>query len=286
METRQKWKQADEQQGDADDSRSRKGKFIMPEDPPVKIWVIEEDSGEDEAQGVVNACNRHHKKPAEEGKAKVKVDQPEAPDMQGRRRGRRKRNQTLNQDQARASKRTRGQREEEQAGESSRRGQGNNRKQKETVIHRIRRAEQAFRHYPNPAVRRVMQHLEEELLQGQSEEDREDCEFLIHDPRHTRGRISLFKQSLHIYWVVKGLMAKALEQVAKEMVNLAKGEPDLRRELRFLRIAMTKHDEQLDAMQQMLTNQGEKMDAIFQMLKQDQTGPVEAVNQQADGDND
>lgn len=124
------------------------------------------------------------------------------------------------------------------------------------------------------------------MLQEQSEEDMEDCEFLIHDPGHTRGRISLFKQSLHIYWVVKGLMAKALEQVAKEMVNLAKGDPDLRRELRFLRIAATKHEEQLDAMQQMLTNQGAKLDEIHQMLKQDQTGPVEAVNQQADGDKD
>lgn len=137
METRQKWKQAEEQQGVADDSRSRKGKIIMPEDPPVKVWVIEDDSGEDESQGVAKAGKRHHKKPAEEGKVRVKVDQPEAPDMQGRRRGRRNRSQTLDQDHDRAGKRTRGQREKEQAGETSRRGQGKNRRQKETVNHRI-----------------------------------------------------------------------------------------------------------------------------------------------------
>lgn len=58
-------------------------------------------------------------------------------------------------------------------------------------------------------------------------------------------------------------MAKALEQVAKEMVNLAKGEPDIRRELRFLRIAMTKQEEKLDAMQQMLINQDEKLNGLF-----------------------
>lgn len=49
----------------------------------------------------------------------------------------------------------------------------------------------------------------------------EDWEFLLHDPGNTRARMSLFKQSLHIYWVMKGLLAKALEQVATEMVEIA-----------------------------------------------------------------
>lgn len=56
----------------------------------------------------------------------------------------------------------------------------------------------------------------------------EDWEFLLHDPGNTRGRMSLFKQSLHIYWVMKRILAKALEQVATEMAELAQGVPNLR----------------------------------------------------------
>jgi len=142
----------------------------------------------------------HHKNLAEEGKPQTKADQPELLDTKVRRRGRRNRSSTPDKEKDRDSKRTRGQKgKEQEEGETSRRGQGNSRKQKETINHRVRRAEQAFRRYPNSAVRRVMQHLEEEMLQEHSDEDMEDCEFLLHDPGHTRGRISLFKQWLHIY---------------------------------------------------------------------------------------
>lgn len=202
METRQKLRQVEEKQGAGDENRSRKGKIIMQEEPPFKVWEIEEESDEDSIPGAVNACKNHHKNLAEEGKPQTRV----------RRCGRRNRSSTPDKEKDRDGKRTRGQKgKEQEEGETSRRGQGNSRKQKETINHRVRRAEQAFRRYPNPAVRRVMQHLEEEMLQEHSDEDMEDCEFLLHDLGHTRGRISLFKQSLHIYWVVKGLLAKALE---------------------------------------------------------------------------
>lgn len=114
-----------------------------------------------------------------------------------------------------------------------------------------------------------MQYLEEEALQNQSDDEMEEWEFLLHDPGHTRGRMSLFKQSLHIYWVMKGLLAKAMEHVAKEMVELAQGDQTIRRELSYLRIAMTKQEEQLDVIQQ--------------MLNRDRSGPAGAANQQPGG---
>lgn len=150
-------------------------------------------------------------------------------------------------------KRGKGQkRETQEEGEKSRKDTSSVRKTRRTVDHRVRRAERAYQSNTNPAVRRIIRHLEEETLQEQSEDEMEEWEFLLHDPGHTRGRMSLFKQSLHIYWVMKGLLAKALEQVAKEMVELIQGNPDMRRELSFIRIAMERQEEKLDVIHQLL----------------------------------
>lgn len=94
--------------------------------------------------------------------------------------------------------------------------------------------------------------MEEESLQAQSDSEMEDWEFLLHDPGNTRGRMSLFKQSLHIYWVMKRLLAKALEQVATEMVEIAQGGPELRRELRFIHISLEMQEKKLDELQQLV----------------------------------
>ena len=96
-------------------------------------------------------------------------------------------------------------------GENSRQDTKPIKKTRRTVNHRVRRAERAYQRNTNPAVRRIMQYLEEESLQDQSEDEMEDWEFLLHDPGNTRGRMSLFKQSLHIYWVMKRLLEKSLE---------------------------------------------------------------------------
>lgn len=82
--------------------------------------------------------------------------------------------------------------------------------------------------------------------------------------------MSLFKQSLHIYWVMKRLLEKSLEKVAKEMVELAQGNPDIRRELSFIRIAMERQEE--------------KMDAIHQLLKGDQPDAEKDASQQPASD--
>jgi len=94
--------------------------------------------------------------------------------------------------------------------------------------------------------------MEEESLQAQSESEMEDWEFLLHDLGNTRGRMSLFKQSLHIYWVMKRLLAKALEQAATEITELAQGVPNLRRELRIIQITLEMQKKKLEEIQQML----------------------------------
>lgn len=76
---------------------------------------------------------------------------------------------------------------------------------------KIHHAERAYNNNTNPDIRKIIQNLEEEAIQAQSESEMEDWEFLIPDPGNTRGRMTLFKQSIHVYWVMRRLLAKAME---------------------------------------------------------------------------
>lgn len=126
------------------------------------------------------------------------------------------------------------------------------RKARQTVEHKIQRVERAYMQNTNPKIRRIIQNMEDEAIQAQLESEMEDWELLVHDPGNTRGRMSLFKQSLHMYWVMKRLLAKALEQVASEMAEMTQGVPNLRREFRILQISMEMQGKQLEEIQQML----------------------------------
>jgi len=78
----------------------------------------------------------------------------------------------------------------------------------------------------------------------------EDWEYLLPDLGNTRGRMSLYKQALHVYWVMKRLLAKAMEQGAMEMAGLAQGIPNLKKEMNNLQITIMMQDGKLDEIQQ------------------------------------
>ena len=80
----------------------------------------------------------------------------------------------------------------------------------------------------------------------------EDWEYLLPDLGNTRGRMSLYKHALHVYWVMKRLLAKAMEQVAMEMAELAQGIPNLKKEINNLQITIMMQDGKLDEIQQQL----------------------------------
>lgn len=101
-----------------------------------------------------------------------------------------------------------------------------------------------------------MEHWEEEAIQAQSEEEMEEWITLMLDPGHTRGRMTLYKQSLHLYWVMKRLMAKALEQVAMEMAKMAQGIPNLKKELKNIVITLLMQDKRLEDLQKQLKASG------------------------------
>ena len=62
--------------------------------------------------------------------------------------------------------------------------------------------------------------MEEEATQGQWESEMDEWEYLLPDLGNTRGRMTLYKNALHVYWVMKRFLEKAMEQVAMEMAEL------------------------------------------------------------------
>lgn len=87
--------------------------------------------------------------------------------------------------------------------------------------HKVQEAERAYSEETNADIRRIIQELEATAMQEDSDPEMEDWGNLIPDPGNTRGRMSLYKQALHVYWVLKRLRAKAMEQVAMEMIEMA-----------------------------------------------------------------
>ena len=101
-----------------------------------------------------------------------------------------------------------------------------------------------------------MEHWEEDAIQAQSEEEMEDWVATMPDPGHTRGRMTLYKQSLHLYWVMKRLMAKALEQVAREMAEMVQNLPNVKKELKDIVITMLLQEKRLEDLQKLLVESG------------------------------
>jgi len=88
----------------------------------------------------------------------------------------------------------------------------------------------------------------------------ENWEYLLPDPGNTRGRMTMYKQALHVYSVMKRLLAKAMEQVAMEMAELSQGIPNLKKELQNMQVTLIRHDKKLEEIQQLIkeTNPGIK----------------------------
>lgn len=99
----------------------------------------------------------------------------------------------------------------------------------------------------------------------------EDWINLLPDPGHTRGRMTLYKQSLHLYWVMKRLMAKAMEQIAMEMAELSQGIPNLKKELKNIVITLLMQDKRLEDLQQQLEASG----VLVKKEKKQQENPEE-----------
>ena len=121
---------------------------------------------------------------------------------------------------------------------------------------KLQEAEETYQKDTNPKIRQIIDHLEEEALDELSDPSMEDWENYIPDPGHTRGRMSLYKQSIHVYWGVKYLLVKAMEQVASEMTEIIQGSPTLRKDLKNIQQNQIILDKKMDRIQHMLQASG------------------------------
>ena len=65
-----------------------------------------------------------------------------------------------------------------------------------------------------PQIRNVIQGWERESNSNEEDiEVQEENMDFVFDPGNTRGRVSLFHQSIHTYWTLKCVLAKALQSL-------------------------------------------------------------------------
>lgn len=252
METKKRARLAEEMEATRTRELDRKGKGVMKEEDPEEVFEIPDTSDEDVshvqsmnaeeweqyAMGVSQRSLRGRRVPQRGRRRKIRHGVCEAAPIRG---------QNREANKARDGK-------GEEPDQSRRPG----RRARQTFEHKIQHAERAYVQNTNPKIRRIIQNMEEEAIQAQSDSEMEDWELLVHDPGNTRGRMSLFKESLHIYWVMKQFLAKALEHVAIEVAELAQGVPNLRRELHILQISMEMQGKQLGEIQQLLKDSEQK----------------------------
>lgn len=98
----------------------------------------------------------------------------------------------------------------------------------------------------------LIQEMEDSVMEEDSEPELEEWGDIVPDLGHTRGTMTLYRQALHVYWVMKHLLAKALEQVAGEMEEMAQGMPNIKKEMKSLQIIMIMQDSKLDEIQRSL----------------------------------
>lgn len=117
----------------------------------------------------------------------------------------------------------------------------------------IQEAACAYQEETDEGIHRIIQNLEERVLEEQSGSETEKWAAIVSDPGNTRGRQTLYRRSLHIYWVLKSLLAKALEQVAKEMAEIANGIPNVQKEMKNFQTIMINQNNKLAEISQTLS---------------------------------
>jgi len=130
---------------------------------------------------------------------------------------------------------------------------GNRGRGRRTIQTVVQEATQAYQEGTNEDIRRIIQNLESGVLKEQSSSETEEWAELIKDPGNTRGRMTLYRESLHIYWMLKCLLAKAMEQVATEMTEIANRVPNLQKEMKNFQTIMIKQNDKLEEMTQVLS---------------------------------
>lgn len=115
------------------------------------------------------------------------------------------------------------------------------------AVHEVARA---YREGTDADIRQLMQEMEDSVMEEDLEPKVEEWVDIVANLGHTRSRMMLYRQALHVYWVMKHSLARTLEQVAGEMAEIAQGMPNLKKDMKNLQIMMFMQDSKLDEIQQ------------------------------------
>lgn len=91
----------------------------------------------------------------------------------------------------------------------------NKRRGRKPMANMISEATAAYKEGTKEEIRRLIAEWEEDINQQASvdEAELEDWKLLVPDLGNTSGRGTQFKQTLHLYWLMKCLLSKAMEQI-------------------------------------------------------------------------
>jgi len=76
---------------------------------------------------------------------------------------------------------------------------------------KVQEAEKAYSEETNAYIQRIIQDLEKLAMKEELDPEMEDWEYLLSVLGNTKAYMSLYKHSLHVYWVMKRLLAKEME---------------------------------------------------------------------------
>ena len=143
-------------------------------------------------------------------------------------------------------------------GTQAQRGRKRGKKSFSMVVHE---AEQAYNLETNLDIRKIIDAMEDRVLEEPSDPEMDEWASQLPDPGNTRGRLTLYRRALHTYWVLKHLLAKAMEQVAAEMVEMAQETAAAKKEVANVEGLLRQQNEQLKEIQETLKELGKTSDS-------------------------
>lgn len=126
------------------------------------------------------------------------------------------------------------------------------RRSNRTTSSAMHAAEQAYKEETSEDIRQVLEGMEARVLDEPSDPEMNEWASQLPDPGHTHGRLTLYRRALHTYWVLKHLLAKALEQVASEMLEIAQASAIAQQEASILAEQVRQQTELLKEIRAML----------------------------------
>ena len=67
----------------------------------------------------------------------------------------------------------------------------------------VQEAARAYREGTDADIWQLIQEMEDSVMEEDSKPEMEEWGDIIPDPGHTRGQMTLYRQALHAYWVLK-----------------------------------------------------------------------------------